>query len=164
MKSRSFEPFFDLPQRIVPKLELALGSASAPRARLLASGWMLRDPLEVTRDPWTYQAYLQQSKAEFGVAKHGYVMSRSGWFSERSAAYLASGRPCVVQETGFSENISTGAGLIAFTSPDDAASGIAEIEQRYAHHCQAARAIATEFFNARQVLSDLLERAGNCAA
>src|SRR5262249_48457839 len=78
MKSRSFEPFVDLPQQAGARFELALGSASAPRQRLVASGWLLRDPLAVTRDPWTYQEYLQQSKAEFGVAKHGYVVSRCG--------------------------------------------------------------------------------------
>jgi hypothetical protein len=164
MKSQSFEPFVELPQQIGPKLELALGSASAPRDRLLANGWSLRDPLEVTRDPWTYQKYLQESKAEFGIAKQGYVVSRCGWFSERSAGYLASGRPCLVQETGFSEHIPTGDGLIAFGSPDEAIEGVADIERHYADHCQAARAIAAEFFDARQVLSHLLQRAGNASA
>jgi hypothetical protein len=158
MKSRSFEPFVDLPQKVEAKLELALGSPSAPRDRLMASGWRLRDPLRVTRDPWTYQTYLQASKAEFGIAKHGYVVSRCGWFSERSAAYLASGRPCLVQDTGFSEQFPTGTGLVAFTALDDAIAGLQDIEQRYVQHCRAARAIAEEYFDARHVLASMLER------
>ena len=159
MKSRSFDAFFDLPQRTSAKMELALGSSSAPRERLLASGWLLRDPLEVTRDPWTYQAYLQQSKSEFGIAKHGYVASRCGWFSERSAAYLASARPCLLQDTHFSAHIPAGDGVVAFNSLEEAIAGIADIEQRYALHCRAARAIAAEFFDGKRVLSNLLDRA-----
>ena len=87
---------------------LALGSATAPRERLRDHGWHLVDPLAVTRDPWTYQRYIEKSKAEFSVAKHGYVVSRCGWFSERSACYLAAGRPVVVQDTGFSDRLPTG--------------------------------------------------------
>lgn len=160
MKSLSFEPFWDLPAHVEPRLELALGSSSAPRERLLARGWLLRDPLEVTRDPWTYQAYLRQSKAEFGIAKHGYVASRSGWFSERSAAYLASGRPCLVQDTGFSEHLPCCEGLIPFRTLAEAVAGIADIDQRYVDHCRAAREIAAEHFDAAKVLTDLLDRAG----
>jgi len=159
MKSRSFEPYINLPIMIGERLELAVGSASAPRDRLRTCGWLLRDPLEVTQDPWTYQAYLQQSKGEFGIAKHGYVSSHCGWFSERSAAYLASGRPCLVQETGFSEQIPLGDGLLTFASPDDVRQGIGDIDRRYGDHCRAARAIAENYFDARQVLPRLLEGA-----
>jgi hypothetical protein len=162
MKSQSFEAFADLPQRVSAKLELALGSASAPRTRLAAQGWLLVDPLQVSRDPWTYQAYLQQSKAEFGIAKQGYVASRCGWFSERSAGYLASGRPCLVQDTGLSQHLPTGEGLLVFKTLEEAIAGIADIEGRYALHCRAARAIIEELFDARKVLSQLLDDA--CAA
>jgi hypothetical protein len=151
----------DLPQLAGSIFDLALGSATAPRALLESKGWTLSDPLKVTRDPWTYQSYLQQSKAEFSVAKHGYVVSRSGWFSERSAAYLASGRPVLAQETGFSAWLPAGAGLIAFSTPDEALAGIEEINRRYDFHCRAAREVAKEFFDARKILPRLIERALN---
>jgi hypothetical protein len=160
MKSDSFAPYLDLPARTGRAFEIALGSESAPRDRLRAHGWMLRDPLEVTRDPWTYQRYLRESRAEFSVAKHGYVAARSGWFSERTAAYLASGRPALVQDTGFSAWLPAGAGLLPFSSPDEAAAGAEEIDRRYAFHCRAAREVAEQCFGADAVLGDLLEGMG----
>ena len=118
------------------------GARVAPRDFLRAKGWRLLDPLEVTRDPWSYQEFIRGSKAEFSVAKHGYVASRSGWFSERSAAYLASGRPVLTQQTGFSDWLQTGAGLLAFETMEEALAGIEEIDAGYEHHCRAARAIS----------------------
>lgn len=159
MKSESFADYAELPARAGEIFELALGSATAPRELLKSRGWLLRDPLEVTRDPWSYQRYIRESKAEWSIAKHGYVASRSGWFSERSAVYLASGRPVLTQETGFSEWLPTGAGLLAFSTPEDALDGIEEINRRYEFHCRAAREAATEFFDARRVLSRFIERA-----
>jgi hypothetical protein len=159
MKSDSFGPYWDLPRRAGPHFELAIGSASAPRERLRDVGWSLRDPLEVTRDPWTYREYLQQSRAEFGIAKHGYVVTRSGWFSERSAAYLASGRPVVIEETGFSEWLPAGDGVLAFRGTEEALAGVAAVGAAYGHHCRAARAIAEEYFDARMVLPRLIEQA-----
>lgn len=164
MKSDAFAPYMDLPAKAGSIFELALGSASAPRALLHDKGWVVCDPLQLTRDLWTYQRYLQQSKAEFSVAKHGYVVSRSGWFSERSAAYLASGRPVLIQETGFSDWLPAGAGVLAFKTPEEVCAGIEEINRRYEFHCQAARAIAAEYFDARHVLPHLLERAMNAAS
>ena len=157
MKSDSFTPFLDLPKRADPILELAVGSPSAPRELLRRKGWEVRDPLEVTRDPWAYQNYIQQSKAEFSVAKHGYVISRSGWFSERSAGYLASGRPVLTQETGFSHWMETGAGVISFSTPEQALAGIEEINCHYEFHCREARAIAEEYFDSKKVLSRLIK-------
>ncbi len=156
MKSKSFESFLDLPRRTSALLELALGSPTAPRERLTSYGWQLRDPLEVTRDPWTYQAYVQASRGEFAVAKQGYVVVRSGWFSERSAGYLASGRPCVLQDTGFSVHIPCGSGLIAFSTPEEAIAGIEAVQSNYERHCHAARQVAQEFFDADKVLERLL--------
>ena len=161
MKSNSFAPYIDLPERAGPIFEVALGSKAAPRDLLRSKGWTLRDPRGPTQDPWTYQRYILQSKAEFSVAKQGYVVSRSGWFSERSACYLASGRPVVIQETGFSDWLQTGSGVIPFTTPEEALSGIEEINSRYRYHCEAARAIAETYFDARKVLSHLIERAMN---
>jgi hypothetical protein len=159
MKSRSFEPYMDLPEKTGSTLELAIGSESAPRELLQGRGWHLRDPLEVTRDLWTYQRYLQQSMAEFSIAKHGYVITNSGWFSERSANYLASGRPVLVQDTGFSDWLSTGSGVIAFNNPGEALAGIERISRKYGEHCEAARAVAEEYFDSYKVLTSLVERA-----
>lgn len=163
MKSRSFEPYFDLPQRVEARLELAIGSASAPRERLREAGWIVRDPYELSRDPWVYQDFITASKAEFTVAKHGYVSTNSGWFSDRSAEFLASGRPVITQETGFSRWLDADAGLLAFNSPDEARDAIARVCDEYARHCAAARAIAEKYFESRVVLTSLLERARSAA-
>lgn len=158
MKADSFGPYESLPARVGEVLEIALGSSTAPRSRLAAAGWVLRDPLMISRDPWTYQRYIQESKAEFSVAKQGYVISRSGWFSERSAGYLAGGRPVVVQDTGFTKWLrSGGLGVLAFHSPEEAVAAIDEVCANYPRHCQAARAIAEEYFDSRIVLTRLLD-------
>jgi hypothetical protein len=161
MKSEAFLSYVGLPERAGRIFELAVGSASAPRELLRRKGWGLRDPLEATRDPWTYEDFIRRSKAEFGVVKHGYVVSRSGWFSERSACYLASGRPVLMQETGFSDWLPTGAGVFSFTTPEEALAGIQEINSHYENHCCAAREVAEAYFDARKVLSELIERAMN---
>lgn len=164
MKSRSFEPYFDLPLRCRAALELAIGGASKPpRQRLAAAGWRVRNPIGFARDPWEYQRYIVESAGEFSIAKHGYVISRCGWFSERSANYLAAGRPVVLQDTGFSEVLPTGAGLFAFQSPDEAIDMLDRVERDWALHASAARAIAEEHFDARKVLARLLEQAVNGA-
>ena len=143
--------------------ELAVGSASAPRTLLRGKGWSVCDPREPTRDPWTYRSYIEASKAEFSVAKHGYVVTRSGWFSDRSAAYLATGRPVLLQETGFSDWLKTGSGIIPFNTPEEAFAGIEEINNRFDFHCRAARDIAEEYFDMRKVLPALIECAMNSA-
>ncbi|MCI0704194.1 MAG: hypothetical protein L0241_24315 [Planctomycetia bacterium] len=159
MKSESFAEYLDLPQRCGELFELAVGSASAPRELLRERGWLLRDPLEVTRDPWTYQEYIRGSRAEFSVAKHGYVSARTGWFSERSACYLASGRPVLVQDTGFTDWLRAVGGVVAFRTPEEAATGVAQIESRYEFHAREARVVVAEYFDARKVLSELIEQA-----
>jgi hypothetical protein len=159
MKSDSFEPFLELPARVGPVLELAVGSASAPRELLRSKGWSVCDPREPTRDPWTYRSYIEASKAEFSVAKHGYVVTRSGWFSDRSAAYLASGRPVLLQETGFSDWLESGLGVLSFRTLEEAAKGIEEIQRRYELNSRAAREIAESYFDSRKVLSSLVEAA-----
>jgi len=161
LKSDSFGPYMDLPEKAGPIFELAVGSPSAPGPVLAGKGWAVRDPREPTRDLWTYQGYIRRSKAEFSVAKHGYVVSCSGWFSERSAVYLASGRPVLVQDTGFSEWLETGNGVIPFNTLDDALAGIEAINSRYEFHCRSARAVAEAFFDAKNVLPRLIESAMN---
>ena len=115
------------------------------------------NPTDLTTDPWIYRTYIQDSKAEFAIAKHGYVVTQSGWFSERSAAYLASGRPVATQATGFSQWMPVGEGVLPFTSPAEAIEGIEEINSRYEFHCRAARGLAEEYFDHRQVLANLLD-------
>ncbi|MGD9853737.1 MAG: hypothetical protein AB7U20_02180 [Planctomycetaceae bacterium] len=158
MKSHSFQPYAQLPRASETPFELAVGSLSAPRDALQTNGWHVRDPLAVSRDLWSYQQYLQASKAEFSVAKQGYVMTRCGWFSERSAAYLASGRPVLVQDTGFREWLPATMGIVSFASPDEALDGITRINRDYRLHCHAARSIAAQYFDARHVLTNLIER------
>lgn len=158
MKADSFEPFADLPSKVSVELELALGSESAPRTRLRERGWHVSDPLAVTRNPWTFQRYIESSRAEFAVAKHGYVASRSGWFSERTTGYLASGRPALAHDTGFSDFLPSGEGLIAFSDLDDVLGGIEKIEANYALHCRRARDFVKEHFSADEVLESLLQR------
>jgi hypothetical protein len=157
MKSTSFEPYWNLPGRVSAQLELCAGGPTVPRSRLVDHGWALENPLNITRDPWSYQHYIQQSAGEFGVAKHGYVTSRSGWFSERSACYLASGRPVVVQDTGFSKIIPAGYGVHAFDDPQSAADAIEACVTSPATHSKAAREIAETYFDSRRVLGDLLD-------
>jgi hypothetical protein len=159
MKSQSFETYMTLPTQTGAALELTIGGASAPLSQLRENGWGTRNPTEIAQDPWTYQRYLQQSKAEFTVAKHGYVVSRSGWFSERSAGYLASSRPVVTEETGFSDWLPVGEGLFAFRSAGDACAAIHEVNCRYELHCQRAREIAEAYFDARKVLAQLVAQA-----
>ena len=157
MKSESFREYMELPNKIGHVFELAVGSPSAPRDFFSKKGWSVKNPLEPTKDPWTYQRYIQRSKAEFSVAKHGYVVTRSGWFSERSAAYLASGRPVVIQDTGFSDWLRCGSGIIPFNTLEEALAGIEEINSHYELHCRAARAIVEEYFDSSKVLSRLLQ-------
>ncbi len=158
-KSVSFEPYLDFPDRTTMRLEMALGSHSAPRDMLRMNGWSVADPLEIARTPWDYRDYIHRSRGEFTIAKHGYVVSNSGWFSERSAAYLASGRPVVTQETGFSEWLQTGNGLLAFRDPAEAAASLAEVESDYSRHSTRARGLAEEYFDSDCVLAEMLQKA-----
>lgn len=161
MKSESFGPFMDFPHRVerAGEFELAVGGPNVPRRELRAGGWLVSDPMAPSRDPWTFQEFIRQSKGEFALAKHGYVSSRCGWFSERSAHYLASGRPVITQDTGFAAHLPTGEGLFAFRNADEAATALEEVETNYARHCAAARALAEEYFDARRVLTRLVDLA-----
>jgi hypothetical protein len=160
MKSASFPPYFDLPRKVDSPLELAIGSPSAPRALLRDQGWIVSDPYEATRDPWVYQQFIQKSKGEFTVAKHGYVVTHSGWFSERSACYLAAGRPVITQDTGFGTVLPTGEGLFAFNTMEEILAAFEAVESDYERHSRAAREIAEEYFRAEKVLGKLLNDLG----
>ena len=159
MKSASFDEYVDLPSRVSQPLEIALGSPSAPREHLTSAGWILRNPLPISCTPWNYANYIKGSKGELSVAKHGYVVSACGWFSERTACFLASGRPAVVQETGFSSILPSGLGLLTFVSADEAVAQLIEADRNYSLHCRGARDMSREWFDASRVLSSLVDRA-----
>jgi hypothetical protein len=158
-KAREFKRYLDVPGQTGWRLEVALGDAPSAVARELRDhGWEVVDPVPISRDPHTYQAYLRGSAGEFSVAKHAYVSSRCGWFSERACGYLASGRPCVLQDTGFSQHLPTGEGLLAFSTPAEALRRLAELAADYERHSAAARALIEEHFDSDLVLGQLLER------
>ncbi len=156
-KDREFTPFFDLPHETNQSMELAINAPDDIKRRLIDGGWRLRETLEVTPDPWVYQQYLRSSRAEFCVAKHAYVSTWCGWFSDRSASYLASARPVVIQDTGFSEFLDCGEGLLAYRTHDEAVENVARVAGDYDRHSRAARRVAEEFFDSRRVLPRLLE-------
>ncbi len=162
-KAHSMRPFMALPtltrERLMPALSIHPHETKDLEA-LAANGWRLLDPAEVARSPAAYRSFIQGSKAEFGIAKSGYVASRCGWFSDRSVCYLVSGRPVLAQDTGFREHLPTGVGLLAFETIDDVLAGIDAINGDYENHRRAARAIAEEYFDSDIVLTRLLEKIG----
>jgi len=160
-RAHSMRELFGLPALGSARFQLALGIHPDERSdleALRANGWDLLDPLEVAGSPARYAEFVRGSKAELSVAKSGYVNSRSGWFSDRSACYLASGRPVVAQETGFSDFLPAGEGLLAFTTTAGAADAVAAVEADPARHGKAARALAEEHLDARKVLPRLLDQ------
>jgi hypothetical protein len=116
--------------------------------------------LDVSLDLSNYQNYIAASRGEFTVAKDVFARTRSGWFSDRSVCYLATGKPVLTLETGFSKFIPTGHGLFAFKTIEEAVEAVQEINRDYAHHCNAARRIAVEHFSAEHVLRTLLRQVG----
>jgi hypothetical protein len=156
-KSREFIRFLDLPARSPLPLEVAL-SGPAPVERLRAHGWQLVDPYPISKDPWRYRRYLATSLGEWSVAKHAYVASRSGWFSCRSACYLALGVPVIVQDTGFGCAIPTGRGILPFRTPEEAVDAIEQLRADPAAHAEAALAIADEFFDSDRILARLVDQ------
>lgn len=161
MKSATFAGFEDIPSRVATPMALALGGETAPGDALTKKGWRIDDPMGVARTIDTYRDYIAASRGEWSIAKHGYVAGRTGWFSERSACYLASGRPVIVQNTGCAELLAAEAGLFFFETPDGAVEAIREVEADFAVHCRGAREAAEEFFASDRVLTRLLE---DCAA
>ena len=161
-KDIEFLKFVDLPHRTTQKFEIAMGMGPGmkrPTEMLQQKGWQIIEPAEHLPNPWTYREYLRGSRGEWSVAKEGYVKSRSGWFSCRSACYLALGRPCVLQDTGWSNVYPTGRGLFAFRTMDEALAGVDAINADYAAHARAARDLAEQMFDARKVLADLIAKA-----
>ncbi len=157
-KSDSFEPFLDLPSRPEAhgqRFVLAIGGG-APADRLRAHGWHIADVGQVTRDPWTYQQFIRESKAEWGVAKHAYATARTGWFSERTLAYLASGRPALVHDTGWTDFLPATPGVLPFTTPQEAVQAIVALNHNYSQRSLAARAWVQKNFAPQTVLLPLI--------
>jgi hypothetical protein len=158
-KGRSFEPYLDLPSRARAELVLAAGGP-APKEILRGHGWTLVDPLAVTGTIADYRDFIAHSKADLGIAKHAYVASRSGWFSDRSTCYLAGGRPVLHQDTGFTDWLPPGEGVFAFSDPDGVLAALEELDRDYERHARAARRIAEDVFEARTVVGAMLDQAG----
>jgi len=155
-KDQEFIKYIDLPSRTAQPFELAI---NGPQQLLREHGWRTVDAMQVSRTPGDYRTFIHGSRAEFGVAKHTYVASRSGWFSDRTECYLASGRPALVQDTGWTAHLPAGSGLLAFSSVEEALAGIERINSDYDRHARAALELAYEHFDARAVLPRLLDKA-----
>lgn len=158
-KRAEFVRFAALPRLVDQPIQLALRrhQEDDPAVALLrANGWQLTDATAIS-DLASYRRYIADSRAELGIAKNAYVQGSSGWFSDRSAHYLASGKPVLAQATGFERHVPTGRGLLAFSTLDEAAAGIEAINRDYAAHCQAARAFAEAYLDYRRVLPALLD-------
>jgi len=156
-----FRRFLELPRLVDAQFELALDVDAAERRdlrALAANGWRLVDPRRAAGTPAAYRDYIRGSRAELCVAQQMYVATRSGWLSDRSVCYLASGKPVLAQDTGLADRYPVGEGLVTFSTLEEAAAGVEAIERDYARHSAAARALAEEHFDARAVLGRLLER------
>jgi hypothetical protein len=156
-KASEFPRFIDLPTATRQPFLLAL-TGGQPQ-ELASHGWATTVGWVASRTPQNYRDFIRSSRAEFGVAKHGYVKSRGGWFSDRSVCYLASGRPTLVQDTGQSAWLPAGEGLVTFRDRSAALNGVEKINADYDHHCRRARALAEEYFSSDAVLTRLLEDA-----
>ena len=160
-KHQEFLKFLDLPCRVDQGFELALSKCEeSDREMLRSKGWKVRHALEFSTDLELYRHYIASSRGEFTVAKDQNIRLRSGWFSDRSATYLAAGRPVVTQDTGFSDFLPTGTGLFAFSFIEDAVGAVEAINADYATHSRAAADLAREYFDSDVVLSRLLDELG----
>lgn len=163
LKVHEFRKFFELPQRTGARFEIALDINPADQKdidALLAHGWRLVDPKRNCGSADAFRDYVARSSAEFSAAQAVYVDTHSGWFSDRTVRYLASGRPALVQDTGFSRIYPVGEGLVAFHELEGALAGAEAIQRDYPRHCRAARSIAEEYFDSDKVIGEMLEAVG----
>jgi len=159
-KEMEFAKFLDLPSRVAAPLEIAVSGADVPRQQLKEYGWHVRDADDVAVTIDSYKQYILGSRGEFTVAKNVFVATNCGCFGDREGYYMASGRPVVLQDTGFSAHLPCGEGLFAVRTVEEAAAAIEEIERDYARHSKSARAIAEEYLSATKVLAKLLDELG----
>lgn len=155
-KAAAFERYMGVPRRFGRRFEIAVAGA-APRERLAEAGFALADPIGASGDPDRYVAYMAGSRGEWSVAKEVYTAMRTGWFSCRTACYLALGRPAIVEDTGFRPYYPCGRGLFPFSSEDEIGTALEAIDRDHEAACRAAREVAEECFDARKVLAPLLE-------
>lgn len=159
-KAHAFRALRGLPAATDVPITIALSihaGDEADRLQLVDAGWRLVDPVAAAGDPDRYQRFVQSSWAELGVAKTGYVAGRTGWMSDRSACYLASGRPVVVQDTGLQDALPIGDGLVTFACVDDAAEAIDRVGRDYLRHAANARRLAETYLDSRRVLGELVD-------
>ena len=159
-KDRELKRFIDLPRKTTQEFALAVGGGRAPRESLGEHGWTLMDPLATTRSIEAYEQFIRASRADFGIAKHAYVASHSGWFSDRGACFLAAGRPVLHQDTGLSDWLPIGEGVLLFSDEADVLEGVRQLDADYLRHARAARRIAEEHFEARVIVGRMIEEAG----
>jgi len=160
-KDLEFARFLDLPRRTSQRIELALATVPPDDVSSLEQhGWHVADASVVSRSLDEYRQYVHASRGEFTVAKDLNIRTRSGWFSDRSACYLAAGKPVINQDTGFDNILPTGEGLFSFRTMDDILAAFDAINSDYERHSRAALDIAREYFDASRVLGDLLDRIG----
>jgi hypothetical protein len=158
-KEPEFQRFAELPRKAGQEFEVALRRHRPEDEgirRLRENGWILTEASQIA-DLARYQEFIGASRAEIGIAKNAYVKGRSGWFSDRTAHYLACGKPALVQATGFERYLPTGQGLLTFASLEEALAGVEAINGAYESHCRAARELAAEYLDYRKVLPQLLE-------
>ena len=159
-KSFEFQKFLDLPRRRPVPFELAVSVDNSTVRMLNQNGWRIGDPISLSSDLKRYRDFILQSRGEFTVAKDQNIRMLSGWFSDRSACYLAASRPVINQDTAFGSYLPTGKGLFAFKTMEDILAAVDEIESDYEGNCRAAREIAEEHFAAEKVLGRLMDQAG----
>ena len=160
-KDREFEKVIELPERRRNvSFELAMRAEPSVESHLVSHGWHIVNSLDISKDMDLYRGYIQSSRGEFTVARDQYVRPKTGWFSDRSACYLAAGRPVITQETGFSRSLPTGRGLFGFKSMDEILRAVDQIESDYEIHCVSAREVASAYFDAEKVMGSLMNRAG----
>jgi hypothetical protein len=159
-KDVEFEHFLDLPGRTTVPMEIAVAGKHVPHQALTDAGWAVRDAHAVTSSFDSFTDYIRRSRGEFSVCKHVFVATNSGWFSDRSAAYLASGRPVVMQDTGFGEHLPVGRGLFAVKNVDEASAAIESITANYNAHSRWARELALEYLESVKVLAVFLDELG----
>lgn len=159
-KAVEFRRFLRVPSRITRPVEVALSIDEEDELEVLRKhGWRTVDPRVHARDPWSYRAYIAHSRAELGIVANAYVKAHSGWLSDRSAAYLASGKPVLAQDTGLATHLPLGTGLIPFRTEEELIAAIDDLDARYDEHCRQARRLAEEYFCAEKVLRKLLAQA-----